>query len=85
MQEAGKIESDIAIHGSEKVLRKIFTDRKPGPPCLQKENPFGISADDATQPKLPSWLSKEDLKYYASKYDVKGFTGGLNYYRALDL
>ncbi|XP_019158555.1 PREDICTED: bifunctional epoxide hydrolase 2-like [Ipomoea nil] len=81
-QEEGRIESDIAIHGSEKVLRKIFTDRKAGPPCLPKENPFGISTD---QPKLPSWLSEQDLKYYASKYDLKGFTGGLNYYRSINL
>ncbi|XAR49160.1 Soluble epoxide hydrolase [Bertholletia excelsa] len=35
--------------------------------------------------KLPSWLSEDDLKYYTSTFDRKGFTGGLNHYRALDL
>lgn len=65
------------------MLRKILADRKPGPPYLPKENPFGITPH--TQIKLPSWLSEEDLKYYAGKYNQKGFTGGLNYYRALNL
>ncbi|XP_009788536.1 epoxide hydrolase 3 [Nicotiana tabacum] len=75
------MEDEIAKYGSEAVLKKILTDRKPGPPCLPKENPFGISPDS----KLPSWLSQDDLKYYSTKFDQKGFTGGLNYYRALDL
>jgi len=34
---------------------------------------------------LPSWLSEEDINYYASKFNQKGFTGGLNYYRASNL
>ncbi|KAI3449459.1 hypothetical protein Pfo_006124 [Paulownia fortunei] len=34
---------------------------------------------------MPSWLSEDDVQYYASKFNQKGFTGGLNYYRAMDL
>jgi len=34
---------------------------------------------------LPSWLSEDDLNYFAEKFKQTGFTGGLNYYRALDL
>ncbi|GFZ09048.1 alpha/beta-Hydrolases superfamily protein [Actinidia rufa] len=30
-------------------------------------------------------LSKEDVDYYASKFEQTGFTGGINYYRAVDL
>ncbi|KAJ8572845.1 hypothetical protein K7X08_009356 [Anisodus acutangulus] len=75
------MEDEIAKYGSEAVLKKILTDRKPGLPCLPKENPFGISPDA----KLPLWLSEDDIKYFSTKYDQKGFTGGLNYYRALDL
>ncbi|CAH9087287.1 unnamed protein product [Cuscuta epithymum] len=82
-QEPGRIESEIAKYGSEKVLRKIFTDRRTGPPCIPEENPFQI--DEATQPELPSWFSEEDLNYYATTFDAKGFAGGLNYYRAMDL
>lgn len=75
------MEDEIAKYGSEAVLKKIMADRKPGPASLPKENPFAISADA----KLPLWLSQDDLKYYSTKFDQTGFTGGLNYYRALDL
>lgn len=34
---------------------------------------------------MPSWLSEEDVGYFVSKFDKEGFTGGLNYYRALNL
>ncbi|KAL9378924.1 hypothetical protein Peur_027406 [Populus x canadensis] len=82
-QEPGVIEAEIACAGTEEVLKKILTDRKPGPPCLPKENPFGIYPEEPVT--MPSWLSEADLSFYATKYSQKGFTGGLNYYRALDL
>ena len=83
MQEPGEIEGEIAHLGSKEVLKRILMNRKPGPPCLPKENPFGVK--DISPIPLPTWFSEEDLDYYARKYDEKGFTGGLNYYRALDL
>ncbi|KAG5541606.1 hypothetical protein RHGRI_021437 [Rhododendron griersonianum] len=82
-QKPGEIEAEIAKYGTGEVLKKILTDRKPGPPRLPKENPFGIPPN--ASPPLPSWISEDDLKYYADKFEHKGFTGGLNYYRALDL
>ncbi|CAA2977218.1 bifunctional epoxide hydrolase 2-like, partial [Olea europaea subsp. europaea] len=82
--EPGKMESEIAKYGAAAVIKKILTDRKPGPPILPKQNPFG-NLRDIDDIKLPAWFSDEDLKYYASKYNHNGFTGGLNYYRALDL
>ena len=33
---------------------------------------------------LPSWLSEEDIQYYATKFNKTGFSGGMNYYRNLD-
>ncbi|CAN1860116.1 Epoxide hydrolase A [Linum perenne] len=36
-------------------------------------------------PKLPPWLTEDDLSYYAAKFSRSGFTGGLNYYRCMDL
>ncbi|KAE8676696.1 bifunctional epoxide hydrolase 2-like isoform X2 [Hibiscus syriacus] len=51
------------------------------PPCIPKEIGFrGIPV-----PPLPSWLSEDDINYFASKFNYKGFTGPLNYYRALNL
>lgn len=83
-QEPGQIEGEIASYGTAKVLRKIITDRKTGPLCLPKSDPFGFSTENTPAP-LPSWFTQQDLDYYSNKFDDKGFTGGLNYYRALDL
>jgi len=35
--------------------------------------------------KLPKWLKTEDLAYYISRYENKGFRGILNWYRCLDI
>ncbi|XP_065851875.1 uncharacterized protein [Euphorbia lathyris] len=82
-QEAGEIEGEIARAGTGEVLKKIFTNKKTGPSCLLKENPFGIS--EKNQISLPSWLTEADIAYYVTKFNQKGFTGPLNYYRAMDL
>ena len=34
---------------------------------------------------LPAWLSEQDLDAYVSEFQRTGFTGGLNWYRAIDL
>ncbi len=37
-------------------------------------------------PPLPwSWLSELELEYYVSEYSRSGFSGGLNWYRSMDL
>ncbi|GAB4835786.1 hypothetical protein Ancab_000702 [Ancistrocladus abbreviatus] len=82
-QEPGEMEAEIAKYGAKQVLKKILTDRSPDPPLIPKENPFGLSPDNPIT--SPSWFSEEDLNYYASKYEEKGFTGGLNHYRNLEL
>ncbi|KAL4379599.1 hypothetical protein GQ457_02G036500 [Hibiscus cannabinus] len=82
-QEPGKIEAEIAHYGTSNVLKRIISSRKPGPPCLPKDNAFGIEPD--TPIALPPWFSEQDLSYYTNKFNKKGFTGALNYYRALDL
>ncbi|MCX3060068.1 alpha/beta fold hydrolase [Streptomyces beihaiensis] len=46
------------------------------------------SADWAARPDenhpAPPWLSPEDLDLYVETFERTGFTGGLNYYRAMD-
>lgn len=73
----------MAQVSAKEVLRGILTTRRPGPPILPKGQAFKTRPETTTA--LPSWLSEEDLSYFASKYEQKGFTGGLNYYRAMDL
>lgn len=33
---------------------------------------------------LPAWLTEADLDYYTSAFEQSGFTGGINWYRAID-
>jgi pimeloyl-ACP methyl ester carboxylesterase len=35
-------------------------------------------------PKLPAWLTEEDLDYYVARYQQSGFRGPLNWYRNID-
>ncbi|MFS8030084.1 putative soluble epoxide hydrolase [Helianthus anomalus] len=82
-QEPGEIEGELAVWGTERFLNDLFNYRKPEALLLPKGNGFGTSPNDPLV--LPSWLSKEDLAYYTSKFEKTGFTGGLNYYRALNI
>ncbi|TKW21126.1 hypothetical protein SEVIR_4G182600v4 [Setaria viridis] len=80
IQEPGAIEAEFKRLGTELVLRKFFSYRTPGPLIIPKTG-WG-SPDD--QVPLPSWVTEEDLNYYTSEFERTGFTGGLNYYRALN-
>lgn len=51
-------------------------------------HPPGTSYIDAMDepPPLPwDWLSALELEFYVSEYSRSGFTGGLNWYRSMDL
>lgn len=43
---------------------------------------LNLTADPA---ELPAWLTAADLDFYTAEYTRTGFTGGLNWYRAIDL
>jgi hypothetical protein len=58
---------------------KFFTNFGPNTPLLPKG--VGIKAFP-DPPSLRCWLSEEDINYYAEKFNLTDFTGGLNYYRA---
>lgn len=74
-------EAEFTRLGAALVLKKFYTYRSPDPLFIPKEG--WVSPD--TEIPLPSWLSKDDMEYYGSKFEKTGFTGGLNYYRCLDL
>ncbi|XP_027365755.1 uncharacterized protein LOC113872416 [Abrus precatorius] len=83
-QEPGKMEAELARVDTTYLLKNILTTRKTGPPIFPKGE-YGTGFNPDTPETLPSWLSQQDLLYYASKFQKTGFTGGLNYYRNLDL
>ncbi|KAG6758821.1 hypothetical protein POTOM_035282 [Populus tomentosa] len=82
-QEPGVIEAEYAERGTERVLKELLTHRVAGPLFLPKGKGLNGAPLDAPL-VLPSWLSEEDFEYYTNKFEQKGFTGGLNYYRNLD-
>lgn len=79
-QEPGVAEADFGSVDTATMLKKFLTMRDPSPPII----PNGFKTLP-TPETLPSWLTEEDIDYFASKFSKTGFTGGLNYYRALDL
>ncbi|XP_047269315.1 epoxide hydrolase A [Capsicum annuum] len=81
--EYGEVEEEFARVDTARLIAKFLTSRNPAPLRVPKEKGFGGSPH--TPIKLPSWLSEEDLEYYTNKFRQTGFTGGLNYYRAMDL
>ncbi|XP_041021062.1 epoxide hydrolase A-like [Juglans microcarpa x Juglans regia] len=81
-QEPGEIEEEFSHAGTARIIKGLLTSRSSHPPCIPKGR-FGGSPD--TPIPLPPWLSEEDVNYFASKFENKGFVGGLNYYRAMDL
>ncbi|KAL1312979.1 hypothetical protein AAHE18_16G078500 [Arachis hypogaea] len=82
--EPGEIEGQIAQVGTLNAMKNILTTRKTGPPILPKGQ-FGNGVNESTPETLPSWLTQDDLDYFVSKFEKTGFTGGLNYYRNLNL
>ncbi|CAN1814593.1 Epoxide hydrolase A [Linum perenne] len=82
LREPGEAEEDFGGVETGKLMAKILTSRNPNPPCLPKEIGWRGIPDIQS---LPKWLTEEDIKYYASKFDNTSFTGALNYYRAIDL
>ncbi|XBI17298.1 epoxide hydrolase 1 [Aegilops tauschii subsp. strangulata] len=82
-QEPGVAEAEFALYDNSHKFKTVFGMRKPAPPILPKDKTFFDSLDsDGT---CPPWLSEEDISYYADKFEKTGFTGGLNYYRCMDL
>ncbi|KAF5182228.1 Epoxide hydrolase [Thalictrum thalictroides] len=84
MQEPGEMEAEFARVGAETVIKKYLTSRDLSLLMIPKKTGFGSSPDDKPI-ILPTWLSQEDVDYYANKLEKRGFTGGINYYRAYDL
>lgn len=83
LQEPGEAEEEFERVNTARIIKKFLISRKPGPLCVPKSVGFGGSPHNPIT--LPSWLSEEDVNYYATKFNQTGFTGGLNYYRAMDL
>lgn len=83
-QKPGEMEAELACVDTAYLFKNILTTHAPGPATFPKGHYLpGFNPD--TPLTLPPWLSQDDIDYYADKFNKTGFTGALNYYRALDL
>lgn len=82
-QEAGKAEKAFARYDYLTVIKKFLLINKTD----QLLAPSGMEIIDylETPSWLPPWVSEDELQVYADKFQESGFTGPLNYYRAMDL
>lgn len=80
-QEHGVAEELFAQYGLDSLHKAFLSSRNTGPFLIPKE---GLQWPKDQVP-LPPWLSEEDIKYFASKYEKTGFTNPINYYRNMDL
>uniref|UniRef100_A0A803M9I2 AB hydrolase-1 domain-containing protein n=1 Tax=Chenopodium quinoa TaxID=63459 RepID=A0A803M9I2_CHEQI len=81
-QEPGEIEEEFSSIDTARLMKQFLLSRDPKPPCIPKGK-LAASAQKAIT--LPPWLSEDDINYYAEKFKQTGFTGALNYYRAMNL
>ncbi|XP_071696125.1 epoxide hydrolase 3-like [Rutidosis leptorrhynchoides] len=81
-QEPGAIENGVARLSIQEFLKKFLTYRDLEPLYISKDVGFRHSPGD-TPVIMPSWLSEEDVNYFASQLDKTTITGGVDYYRAL--
>ena len=84
----GPADHDLAAAPRE-FFRKVFwTLGAEGDFFAMFQYPPGTTYLQAMQepPPLPwSWLTEEELDYFVEQYTRSGFTGGLNWYRSMDL
>ncbi|CAI0392444.1 unnamed protein product [Linum tenue] len=82
-QEPGRAEQAFARYDCMTLMKKFLllnrTDNMVAPPGID------IIDDLETPAVLPAWITQEELEVYADKFQQSGFTGPLNYYRAMDL
>ncbi|OVA06191.1 Alpha/beta hydrolase fold-1 [Macleaya cordata] len=82
-QEPGRAEKAFAHYDHYTVMKKFLlinsTDLLIAPPGME------IVDHLQTPLSLPPWITEEELQFYADKFAKSGYTGGFNYYRAMDL
>lgn len=83
-QEAGVAEADFGSVDTATMMKKFMGMRDPVAPPIYNTKEKGFSSLETPNP-LPCWLTEEDVDFFASKFSKTGFTGGFNYYRALNL
>ncbi|KAB5547587.1 hypothetical protein DKX38_010993 [Salix brachista] len=82
-QEPGRAERAFARYDYLTVMKKFLLINKTD--LLVAPGGMEIIDHLQTPAVLPPWITEEELQVYADKFEESGFTGPLNYYRAMDL
>lgn len=80
LQDSGRAESSFARYDVSIVVKKFLSIKLP-----DLIAPPGMEIIDFFEASLPSWISEDEVEYFASNFRKSGFTGPLNYYRMMDL
>lgn len=82
-QVPGRAEEEFARYDCATVTKKFLLMTRTD--LLTASADKGIIDVLETPTTLPSWITEEEIQYFAKQFEKTGFTGGLNYYRTLDL
>jgi pimeloyl-ACP methyl ester carboxylesterase len=89
-QQPGVADAELARDVAATVRRFLYAASGDGPIPAAAAQPvisqgagmLDILAEPAV---LPAWLTQADLDFYVAEFERTGFTGGLNWYRTIDL
>jgi pimeloyl-ACP methyl ester carboxylesterase len=88
-QEPGKAERELEADVRRWLRGFFFTASGDMPPekvrfvGIPKDSLFSASFEFPEE--FPSWLTEQDLDYFAGEFERTGFSGGLSWYRCFDL
>jgi len=90
LQEPGVADAELAQDARASLLRFFHWGFGDSPQARAATSPvvpaggtlFDLMPDTAA---LPDWLTEADLDFYAAEFDRTGFSGGLNWWRTIDL
>ncbi len=93
-QTPGVAEAELERDPRRTIRRVLYSGSGDAPPgadnTLGRETPGmvprteGLLTQTIDPADLPSWLSEEDIDFYAGEFARTGFRGGLNWYRNID-
>lgn len=84
----GPADKDLAAAPREFMHKVLWVLSRDGDYFATWQHPPGTSYIDAMKPAPPlpwPWLSELEMEFFVSEYSRSGFTGGLNWYRSMDL
>lgn len=90
-QQTGVADAEMAADPHRALLRMLAGMRTPRSPAdeaaairMFAPGPEGFIDRLPDPPRLPDWLSADELNHYVAEFSRTGFTGALNWYRNFD-